>query len=76
MDDFELATQQKQIVAIKMRTAPSLDNKSTGQGDQFATIWTMELLTLHFVVVQAPICNGISRADAVGGVCSEWKNIH
>lgn len=51
MDDFELATQQKQIVAIKMRTAPSLDNKSTGQGDQFATIWTMKLLIESLVIM-------------------------
>ena len=51
MDDFELATQQKQIVAIKMRAAPSLDNNSTGQGDQFATIWTMELLIESLVIM-------------------------
>lgn len=51
MDDFELATQQKQIVAIKMRAAHCLDNKSTGQGDQFATIWTMELLIESLVIM-------------------------
>ena len=40
MDDFELATQQKQIVAIKMRCLLLITNLQVK--DQFATMWTME----------------------------------